>query len=788
MFSIVGFFLRFVIRLAAIGVVGLALVLIYLDASLPNAAEIREVKLQIPLKIYSAEDKLIAEFGEMRRTPVAFKDVPPILVKAVLATEDARFYEHSGVDFKSLGRAAVAVVSSGNKSQGGSTITMQVARNYFLTRQKTFLRKVNEILLAWRIEKEFTKDEILELYLNKIYFGKRAYGIAAAAEVYYGKKINELSLAQMAMLAGLPQAPSVINPINNTEAAFKRRNHVLDRMLHYGFITPSSYYDAQKTPVDEATYHVTARDMNADYVAEMVRMALYSQFGDALYSSGYSVKTTIHSDLQQAGVKAVQTGLLAYDKRHGYRGPVTEFSPETLASNDDIEEALADIPEYGSLEVACLVDIKKNQALLKDGSHVTLDPSKSSLWPKKDALLKTGDVVYLEHTSDGYILSQLPAASSALVSMDPNNGQILALVGGFDFGMSKFNRAIQATRQPGSSFKPFVYAAALDSGFSPASIINDAPVMLDNIDPNNEWRPQNVTREFYGPTRLREALVHSRNLVSIRLLQAVGIRRAIRFLEKFGFQHEKLVPNLSLALGTNVVTPLELTSAYSIFANGGYKILPYIIEEVRDGTGAVVLKTKVSPLCETCTPPNPGFKPLEEEDAMFILAPENETDSGMPVISPQVVYIMNTMLQDVIKEGTGKKALALNRKDLAGKTGTTNDQMDAWFAGFNGDVVTTAWVGFDEPKSLDEYGADAALPIWIDFMQVALANKPDHAMIEPPGLIAEKIDPETGLLARKDQRNAKLEYFISGTEPTSVATTNNAWRNNPPAQSAEGLF
>lgn len=717
---------------------------IHLEGNLPPVDMLRDVQLQVPLKIYSADGKLLAEYGEKRRTPLNLEQIPQKLKDAVLATEDHRFYKHPGVDIRGLMRAAVNLISKGTKEQGGSTITMQVARNFFLSRTKTYTRKLNEILLALKIEQELSKDEILELYLNKIYFGKRAYGVAAAAEVYYGTTVDKLSLAQMAMLAGLPQAPSAINPLNSPESAIKRRTHVLDRMLNYELITKAEYDEAVKQPIN-TTYHGRPIELHAPFVAEMARQYVIDMYGEDAYARGYQVITTIDSRMQGAANNALTRGVLEYDQRHGYRGPI-----KRLNANSNFLSELQDIPRVNILQPAAITEVHERSAaaILRNGLKVTINWN-GLAWVRPHAhtaneIVHVGDVIYLIHQSNQeWLLTQIPQVEAALVALNPNTGAIASLVGGFDYERNSFNRVTQASRQPGSSFKSFIYAAALENGFTPASMINDAPIMQD--DPSaDEWRPQNYTKEFYGPTRLRTALIYTRNLVSIRVLQALGINKAIDSLINMGFDPGSLPRGLSLALGTNHISPLNLAASYAIFPNNGYRPTPYYITKILDSQNNV----------------------LYEANPTII----SELDPATPrAISPQTAYLMTSMLQDVIKDGSGRLALQMGRKDLAGKTGTTNDYMDGWFAGYNRDLVVTTWMGYDEPKSLKEYSRTTALPIWVYFMDQALRGKPENMQPEPPGLISVRIDPATGLLARADQTDAIFETFTESTVPTTTA-------------------
>lgn len=747
-----------VIGFALVLGIGLGYLLYTLQAALPSVESLGDVKLQVPLRVYSADNKLIGEFGEKRRTPVRLKEVPPTLIKAILATEDARFYEHHGVDMRGIARAAFNMITRGTKEQGGSTITMQVARNFFLSREKTFTRKFNEILLAIKIENELSKDQILELYLNKIYFGKRAYGVVAAAQVYYGKTLKDLQLDEMAMIAGLPQAPSAINPLANPEGALKRRNHVLSRMLEYGFITQEEYQEASKKPLS-ASYHERVVELYAPHVAETVRQDLVHRFGEEVYTAGVSVYTTIDSALQIAATQSIRSGLHEYDQRHGYRGPITHLTQSELTDQMQRTKRLQAIPRQGELLVGVVSKTLDNamEVILEDGSNVPV------LWPHlqwaRKALgegrvgpmvrhvsdiVKVGDVVYLEKHPNYYRLSQPPEANSALVSLSPRDGRVLALVGGYSFQNSHFNRAIQAARQPGSSFKPFVYCAALLNGFTAATLVNDAPIVIE--DPHQEtWRPQNENQTFEGPTRLRLGIAKSRNLVSIRLLDAVGIPKAMSIFRQFGFT--KFSPGLAMALGTSETSVLEMARGYSVFANGGFLIDPYLIRQVKDVHGRTLFEAT----------------PKIAADNKRVL------HVARRVIPETTAFIMTSMLQDTIRMGTARQALSLKRQDIAGKTGTTQNQNDAWYVGYNPDYTTAVWVGFDGPRSLKEYGAQAALPIWIKFMEYALHDKPDHPWPMPEGIRSVAIDPETGLLARPNQKNALQEVFTEDTVPKKTA-------------------
>lgn len=728
-----------IIKRAFVGTVAVMVVLVivgaaYLETTLPSVEMLKDMRLQVPLRVYSSDGKLIAEFGEARRTPITLKQVPKDLINAILAAEDRRFYDHSGVDIRGLMRAGFRLMSNVSVTQGGSTITMQVARNYFLTRKKTFVRKFSEILLALKIEKEFTKDEILELYLNKIYFGKRAYGVAAAAEVYYGTTVEDLTLDQIAMIAGLPQAPSSLNPLHDKAAAYKRRKYVLEQMLSYDFITQAQYNSAINAALP-TKYHGRAVELEAPYIAEMVRQELFDRYGEAIYTLGYEVTTTVGSEYQNVANYALRRALLEYDQRHGYRAKnkLPSFKVETNKKNEDMLDdwavQLSEIPSYGNLYpgVVTRFDGSKINVLLQDGQIIQI-PSSGYSWARTS--FKVGDVIYAQQMWDqkSWRFAQIPDAAAAFVVLKPQDGSILALVGGFDYTLSNFNRASQAERQPGSSFKPFLYAAALADGYTLASIFNDAP--LTYVDPVTgiAWHPHNASGRFYGPTRLRVALSKSQNLVTVRVLQAVGVSRAIDYIERFGFDRNKMPPVLSLALGVSNFTPLQMATGYAAFANGGNRVTPYVIKSIRDYQGNLIDE-----------PPPPA--PVE-------------------AIGPQVAYLITSALQDTIQKGTAQRAKRLGRHDLAGKTGTTNDWMDAWFSGYNRDLVATAWVGFDEPKSLREYGGVAALPMWIYFMEEVLKDKPEHPPLMPPGVVTVKIDPSSGRLG-----GSMYEVFTEETVP-----------------------
>ncbi|MDC7827197.1 penicillin-binding protein 1A [Pseudomonas sp. BLCC-B13] len=754
---------------------------LYLSPGLPSVESLRSIQLQIPLRVYSTDGKLIAEFGEMRRSPIRFEDIPPDFIRALLAAEDDNFANHYGVDFTSLVRAATQLLASGHIQTGGSTITMQVAKNFFLTNERSFSRKINEILLALQIERELSKNEILELYVNKIYLGNRAYGVEAAAQVYYGKSIRDLSLAQLAMIAGLPKAPSRYNPLINPQRSMERRDWILGRMYKLGAIDKARYDTALAEPID-ARHHVQPIELNAPYIAEMARAEMVGRYGSDAYTEGFRVITTVPSQLQDAASSALHEGLIAYDQRHGFRGPETRLPGLTR------EAWLAELAKHksiGGLQPAIVTQVEKSgiMVLLRNGEEqpVAWDSMKwarpflntNSLGPRPQKpadVAQIGDLVRVEpdKESGALLFRQIPAAQSALVSLDPQDGAIRALVGGFSFEQSNYNRAAQAKRQPGSSFKPFIYSAALDAGFTASSLVNDAPIVFQEAGMEEAWRPKNDNNTFLGPIRLREALYKSRNLVSIRVLQTIGIDYALDYISAFGFNKQELPRNLSLALGTAGLTPLEIAGGWSVFANGGRKIQPYLIQRIDSRDGKTLF---------TANPPRtPERLQLVEEQNASLLLEEPNAEVVKPVAAEQIIdertaYIMTSMLQDVIKRGTGRRALALGRGDLAGKTGTTNESKDSWFSGYNADYMTTVWVGFDQPESLGrhEYGGTVALPIWMSYMGAALKDKPDHLPPEPAGLLSLRVDPLSGRAASPGSPDAYFELFKSEDSPPPMS-------------------
>lgn len=800
------------IAAAGLGVVGAAL---YFAPGLPDVRQLQDFELHSPLRIYTRDGKLIGEYGEERRLPIDHAEIPEEFIQALLAAEDDRFYEHRGVDPLGLMRAAGELVASGGEIQsGGSTITMQVARNYLLTLDRTFTRKIREILLALQMEQVLSKEEILELYVNKIFLGHRAYGIAAAAEIYYDRPLSELTLAEKAMIAGLPKAPSNFNPLTNPERALIRRNWILFRMRELGHIDQATYDEAVQAPIT-AERHVAQAEVDADYVAEMARQYAVDRFGESeAYTGGYNITTTLDSELQPMARRALARGLIDYDTRHGWRGPEEEEVPQSLAEAQDrtersgLEEELDESPEvletarraaersetrvdgidgdvsnwvqvlertprYGLLHPAIVVASEGRQmrVLLRDGELRTIEWDGLS-WAREfrnaqyrgpepgsaAEIAGRGDLVRVMEREDGSLrLAQRPDAEGSLVVMHPETGAILALQGGFDFNASKFNRAVQAQRQSGSIFKPFIYLAALESGtMTAASVVNDAPVVI-NDGSNELWRPVNASGDFLGPMRLRNALARSRNLVTIRVLREVGLNETINFLEGFGFEPSRLPRGLSLGLGSADLTPLEMTNAYAVLANGGFKVAPWFVERVAKGE-TTLEEANPAVACRNCPP---GQEQVTIDGRSYPVAPR--------VVDPINLYILRDMLRDVIENGTGRRALELGREDIVGKTGTTNGQRDTWFAGFNSNLVATVWLGKDDNTTTAEYGASAALPIWMTFMGEALEGQPP-AMPEPPAeLVTAQIDPDTG---RRLSSGGISEIFhpdhLPGTQPRRV--------------------
>ena len=732
--------LLLVFLLAAAGalVLGFAAAIVY--PTLPSLEALTNYQPKIPLRVYSADGKLIGEFGEERRAVVALAQVPKSLVDAIVAAEDERFYQHSGVDYVGVARAALSNFASGGVRQGASTITMQVARNFFLTKEKTLTRKFNEMLLAFKIESSLSKQQIIELYINQIYLGQRAYGFAAAAQIYYGKPLAELTLGEQATLAGLPKAPSRFNPVANPARAKLRQQYVLRRMRELGMITPQQLAHADKE-VPEVRQTLNNYGVRADYFAEMVRAQMFERYGEDIYTRGLIVRTTLRTDHQRAAYEALRKGVSEYDRRHGYRGPEAHVELVGELTDERLEEALQDAPDSEDLHAAVILEATpKLVRVYRSGGEriaITEDGLKFAARLLGDRAapnqrLRRGDIVRITQEAKGrWHITQLPAVESALVAADPRTGAIRALVGGFDFNRSQFNHVTQALRQPGSSFKPFIYSAALEKGFTAATMVNDAPLTFTAAQTGSEpWEPKNYDGKFDGPLRLRTALAKSKNLVSVRVLQAINPQYAQDYIARFGFDPKLHPPYLTMALGAGNVTPMQMLGAYSIFANGGYRVTPYFVERVEDSKGNVLLVNQ----------------------------PRIAGESAERVIDPRNAFIMTSIMRDVIRSGTATRAMQLKRNDLAGKTGTTNEFVDAWFCGFQDGLVAIAWMGFDQPKTLgrNETGGSAVLPIWISYMGAVLKDAPERPFGPPPGIVTMQINPETGL---RSAEGGISEYF-----------------------------
>lgn len=730
--------LVFLLAAAAGLVIGFAAVIIV--PTLPSLEVLTDYRPKIPLRVYSADSQLIGEFGEERRAVVKLAQVPKSLVDAIVAAEDERFYQHGGVDYVGVARAALSNFTSGGVRQGASTITMQVARNFFLTKEKTLTRKFNEMLLAFKIESSLSKQQILELYINQIYLGQRAYGFASAAQIYYGKPLDRLTIAEHAMLAGLPKAPSRFNPVTNPARAKLRQQYVLRRMRELDMITAEELAAADKEvpPVKQVLNEYGVR---ADYFAEMVRAQMFERYGEETYTRGLKVYTTLNVEHQKAAYQALRKGVLEYDRRHGYRGPEAYVELAGQLTDERLEDALQDIPDSDELQAAIVLDAtpKQVRVYLAGGERVVI--AEDGLKFAARALgenaaanqrIRRGAIVRLARDEKNrWQIAQLPVVESAFVAADPRTGAIRALVGGFDFNRNQFNHVTQAIRQPGSSFKPFVYSAALEKGFTAATVINDAPLTFTAAQTGSEpWEPKNYDGKFDGPMRLRAALAKSKNLVSVRVLQAISPQYAQDYIARFGFDPKMHPPYLTMALGAGSVTPMQMLSAYSVFANGGYRVAPHFIERVEDDKG----------------------------NKLLVNQPQVAGESAERVIDSRNAFIMSSLMRDVVRAGTATRAMRLKRNDLAGKTGTTNEFVDAWFCGFQPNLVAVAWVGFDQPKTLgrNETGGTAALPIWIDYMAVALKNAPEEAFNPPAGVMVMQIDPETGI---RSSAGGISEYF-----------------------------
>lgn len=805
----------------------------FIEPQLPDVATLKDVRLQIPMQVYSADGELIAQYGEKRRIPLTLNQIPPEMVKAFVATEDSRFYEHHGVDPVGIFRAASVALFSGHASQGASTITQQLARNFFLSPERTLMRKIKEVFLAIRIEQLLNKDEILELYLNKIYLGYRAYGVGAAAQVYFGKTVDQLTLSEMAVIAGLPKAPSTFNPLYSLDRATARRNVVLSRMMSEGYINQSQYDQARGEAID-ANYHAPEIAFSAPYLSEMVRQDLVNRYGDKAYEDGYRVYTTITRKVQLAAQDAVRNNVMDYDMRHGYRGPsnVLWKPGESAWDSKKITETLKALPTYGPLEPAVVTTANAQEAtaMLGDGTSVSLhmdgmrwarpyrsDTAQGPTPRKVTDVVLAGQQIWVRMVNEGWWLAQVPDVNSALVSINPHDGAVLALVGGFDFNQSKFNRATQALRQVGSNIKPFLYTAAMDKGLTLASILNDVPISRWDAGAGSDWRPKNSPDEYAGPIRLRQGLGQSKNVVMVRAMRAMGVDYAAEYLQRFGFPAQNIVHTESLALGSASFTPMQVARGYSVMANGGFLIDPYFITKIENDQGNVLFENKPKVACADCNIPviygdTPKSDVLENKDMENVAISQEQQNPSIPM--PQLEqanqdlvaksggqeyapHVISTPLSFLIKsalnsnifgepgwQGTGWRAgRDLKRNDIGGKTGTTNSSKDAWFSGYGPGVVTSVWIGFDDHRrdlgrtsasgaikdqiSGYEGGAKSAQPAWDAYMQVVLNGVPEQPLTPPPGVVTVNIDRSTGQLASGG--SSRQEYFIDGTQPTQQA-------------------
>ncbi|WP_207477640.1 penicillin-binding protein 1A [Gilliamella apicola] len=798
----------------------------YYSKDLPDVATLKDVRLQTPMQVLSKDGELIAVFGERRRIPLKYDEIPPIVVNAVIATEDARFHEHFGIDPIGIVRAMYVGLKQKGFSQGGSTITQQVAKNFFLTPEKSISRKVKEMIIAIRMEQELSKDEIMALYLNMINFGSRAYGIAAASFTFFGKTPDQLTVDEAALLAGLPNAPSAFNPISHPDKALIRRNWVLGRMLDQSYITQAEYDEAIKKPLN-ASYHTPKIEFSAPYVAEMARQFMYDKFGENAYTDGYKVYTTISKTDQVAATEAVQKHIIDYDMRHGYRGPekVLWENNEPALNEDQIQEALHKYVCYSGMCPAVVLESndKEAKAVLSDKSNITIayqdmkwarkfinDNQQGALPRKVNDTLKAGQLIWVKKSGDNWGLAQIPAVNAALVSLDSDNGAIKAIVGGYDFNLSKFNRATQALRQLGSNIKPFIYTATLEQGLTMATLLNDAPIVRTTG--SVTWRPKNSPPNYAGPLRMRIGLGMSKNVMMVRALRAIGIDYAATYLERFGFPKENISHNESLALGSASFTPLQVARAYSVIVNGGYLITPYLIEKIEhDNDSGVIYQHQPLIACHNCNDEvvkfdsvsvsldnvenesneigneEPEEANLKSEDNLILpdINNDNKTVDATPKYAPHTVdsgiaYIMKDGLRTIVFggsdwQGTAWRVKALGRKDVGGKTGTTNQSKDVWFSGFGGNIVTSVWMGFDDHRRAlgrtfrAEAGAVTANPVWVDYMKVALKDVPEKQDVKPDNVISVTIDQRTGMLPGSGARTMS-EYFIKGTEPTTYGS------------------
>jgi penicillin-binding protein 1A len=775
-----------VIGVTLLFVLGVSGSYLFLAPSLPSAETMRNVELAVPLRVYTRSGQLVAQIGEQRRIPVTFDDIPEQVRNAFLAAEDDRFFKHHGVDYAGVLRAAGVNLFTGNRAQGASTITMQAARNMFLTQRREWRRKLQEVFLTYRMEREFTKEQILALYLNVIFFGQRSYGVAAAAETYFGKSLDKLTIGEAALLAGIPKAPTDMNPVASPERARDRRGYVLRRMRQLGWIDDAQL-EVANAEIVSGKLSAPLFDVDAPYVAEMARLELVRRFGEQAQNAGYVVFTTLDARLQAAANRALRLGLLAYDRRRGWRGPTAKVQLPATPTDAALDDLLVPYESIGGVSPALVTEVGERSARVRVKGQANVPISWEGLsWarpltgedsrgpaPKSAAeVLAPGDIVYV--VTDGRRAAQLvqvPEAQGALVALDPNDGAVAALVGGFDYYTYKFNRVTQASRQPGSAFKPFLYSAALENGFTAASVILDAPIVMDDPNAETSWRPENSSGEFSGPTRLREALVRSRNLVSIRILRAIGTDTLIDYATRFGFPRDSMPRDLTLALGTLQATPLAVATGFATFANGGYKVEPYFIDRIVDSSGKIVYEAAPRVVCASCGAPEGSVDvpALDTPDPLFAAAAVRGGVNVLPadriaerVISPQNAYIMDSMMLDVIRRGTGRRANALNRVDIGGKTGTTNEAKDAWFNGFNRTLVASVWIGYDQERGLGtgEEGSRTAVPVWVDFMREALRGVPQRLWPRPEGIIELSISGDSGQLATADDPFAVTEIFM----------------------------
>ncbi|WP_353244455.1 peptidoglycan glycosyltransferase/peptidoglycan DD-transpeptidase MrcA [Providencia sp.] len=788
----------------------------YVEGELPDVATMKDIRLQIPMQVYSADNELIAQYGEKRRIPLPLAEIPPLMVKAFIATEDSRFYDHHGIDPIGIFRAVSVMASSGHASQGASTITQQLARNFYLSPEKTLMRKAKEAFLAIRIEQLFSKDEIMELYLNKIYLGNRAYGVGAAAYVYFGKTVNELTLSEMAMIAGLPKAPSTFNPLYSYDRAVNRRNVVLSRMLEEKYITKDQYEQARNEKI-VASYHAPKIDFSAPYLAEMARQTLYDKYGEDAYTDGYKVYTTVIRKDQEAATDAVRNNLIDYDTRHGYRGPAEMLwkPSETAWASEKIIEKLKKSPVYGPLMPAVVLSATGSEAnvMLADGSKIDITMT-GVRWARKfisdtqqgaspravNAVVQAGEQIWVRKVKDNWWLGQVPDVNAAFVALNPNDGAIIALVGGFDFNMSEFNRVTQSLRQVGSNIKPFLYTAAMDKGLTLSSLLNDVPISRWDAGAGSDWRPKNSPPRYDGPIRLRQGLGQSKNVVMVRAMRAMGVDYAADYLMRFGFPRENINRTEALALGAPSFTPMQMVRGYAVMVNGGYLVDPYYILKIENHNDEVIFEANPKLACPDCTNipvvygdtertiemkgiddesteevTQSGHSVMNQEPTMEVATSGDENVSSEPQYAPHVIgtplafLIRDAMMTNIYGEpgwsGTGWRAARDlgGRRDIGGKTGTTNSSKDAWFSGYGPDVVASAWIGFDDNKRTlgrGEAGAKSAQPMWDDFMKSILAGVPVKTMKPPKGVISVSIDSRTGKLG-----SSRREYFIEGTEP-----------------------